>query len=369
MAGAGHPRVAADAGHPGVMAGAGRPSTTPSAPARGLRGPVLAALALLAAFAAALPARAQPADGRTFLPFFNAPPDGVPINHPPALELVIEGRAHRVEMDTGSTGVVLAARDIPHLDRLPQEGPGTLTYSSSGRIMRGHWVRLRLRIRGADGAEVHTRPMPVLAIDRIECQRTARFCRPSDRPRGVAMMGVGFARQKDHQPQGTPEHNPFLSLARQEVRRGYTVTRHGVWLGVTDAGTAGFSTVKLQRAEGADDWSPAPACLTLNQGPPACGSVLVDTGLTTMYLTIPAPDGGMARHLPDGARIGIGLLPGSGPTYTVTVGDRSDPAAPDAITLVPHGPRPFVNTSVRFLNRFEYLYDADRGLVGYRPLR
>lgn len=303
-----------------------------------------------------------------FLPFLDAPPEGTLINKPPTLELVIHGHRQRVEMDTGSTGVVLEAHDIPHIDRLPSEGPGTLTYSSSGRIMRGHWVRTRLTIRGADGAEVHTRPMPVLAIERIECQRTARSCRPSEHPRGVAMMGVGFARERDHQPEGTPEHNPFLSLERQEARRGYTVTRRGVWLGVTDAGTAGFSTVSLQRAEGADDWSPAPVCLTLNAGAPACGSVLVDTGVTTMYLTVPDPSGGMARSLVEGTRIGIGLLPNAGPTYTVTVGDRSDPAAPDAITLVPRGKRPFVNTSVRFLNRFDYLYDADRGLVGYRPL-
>ena len=40
------------------------------------------------------------------------------------------------------------------------------------------------------------------------------------------------------------------------------------------------------------------------------------------------------------------------------------------MTLVGTGQHaPFVNTSFHLLNGFDYLFDADRGLVGYRPPR
>ena len=36
------------------------------------------------------------------------------------------------------------------------------------------------------------------------------------------------------------------------------------------------------------------------------------------------------------------------------------------LTLVSRTRAPFVNTSLHFLNGFDYLYDADGGLVGFR---
>ena len=52
--------------------------------------------------------------------------------------------------------------------------------------------------------------------------------------------------------------------------------------------------------------------------------------------------------------------------YTFTVGDGFNPLAPRNINLVDRSRQPFVNTSVRFLNGFDYLYDADGGFVGLR---
>jgi hypothetical protein len=51
-------------------------------------------------------------------------------------------------MDTGSTGIVVSADKIPRIDTLPSLGPGTLTYSSSGRVMMGQWVITPVTIRG-----------------------------------------------------------------------------------------------------------------------------------------------------------------------------------------------------------------------------
>ena len=43
-----------------------------------------------------------------------------------------------------------------------------------------------------------------------------------------------------------------------------------------------------------------------------------------------------------------------------------NPLAPARLILVSRLRPPFVNTSVHFLNGFDYLYDADGGFVGFR---
>ena len=52
--------------------------------------------------------------------------------------------------------------------------------------------------------------------------------------------------------------------------------------------------------------------------------------------------------------------------YGFAVGGSGNQLAPDFLVLNTVRPQPFVNTSVRFLNGFDYLYDADGGFVGYR---
>ena len=58
------------------------------------------------------------------------------------------------------------------------------------------------------------------------------------------------------------------------------------------------------------------------------------------------------------------------PGYTFTAGDRDDAVVPERVILVGRGQRPpFVNTTVRALNAFDYLFDAEAGAVGFRPLK
>ena len=126
-----------------------------------------------------------------FLRFLNR---GEPrhLENPPHLELSFGGRRLRAVMDTGSTGIVVSASAIPNIDRLPNRGPGTLTYTSSGRIERGDWVVVRATIAGANGASVTTLPIPVLAVRSVDCLDNARNCTVREDPRHVAMIGVGF---------------------------------------------------------------------------------------------------------------------------------------------------------------------------------
>jgi hypothetical protein len=285
-------------------------------------------------------------------------------------------------MDTGSTGVVVSASAIPGFERLPNNGPATLTYTSSGRIMQGVWVTVPVTIAGANGASVTTRPMPVLAVTSIDCTETARTCTPHDDPRHVAMIGMGFGRPSRSQTERVPDKNPFLNLSGPAIaglHRGYVVTREGVELGVPATVPGGYATERLSRNEETGEWSGAPACITIDDRAPACGTVLPDTGLALMFLALPPdrvdslalPAGG-DRTLPAGTKVTITLAPG-GPggkaraAYSFAVGDLADPLTPRRVVVVGHGDRPtFVNTGVHVLNGFDYLYDADQGIVGYR---
>jgi hypothetical protein len=75
--------------------------------------------------------------------------------------------------------------------------------------------------------------------------------------------------------------------------------------------------------------------------------------------------------LAPGTKVAISLAPEAHPQagiagYSFRVGDAADPLAPSRLTLV-GGDRPtFVNTSVHLFNGFDYLFDADKGIVGYR---
>ena len=168
----------------------------------------------------------------------------------PHIGLSFGGPMLRAILDSGSTGVVVAAESIPDLDQLPSLGEGELTYTSSGRVMRGRWVVAPVTLAGADGAQLETEPMPVLAVTKVECLEHARDCGPSDAPRHIAMVGIGFAREHDRQPESTPEKNPLLRMsgAGTEWRHGYILTATGVHVGLTSANTGGeFQFIKLAR--------------------------------------------------------------------------------------------------------------------------
>ncbi len=157
------------------------------------------------------------------------------------------------------------------------------------------------------------------------------------------------------------------------LRRGYL---GGVSVGLTAGNTQGdFAYIELERA--GDDWAATPVCIAVNGATPAaCGTLLMDTGVTAMYLTVPdsqAPDAiltstGRSPTLVDGTKLTISIPTEAAPQalYGFTVGGAGNPLAPARLILVSRLRPPFVNTSVHFLNGFDYLYDADGGFVGFR---
>jgi len=307
-----------------------------------------------------------------YLPFLNDA-QGPPAR-PPAIGIAFPGgRTHTATLDTGSTGVVVAASMIPGFAQLPTRGEGRLTYTSSGRVMLGRWVLTPLTLHGRGGETARIERMPVLAVTRVACLRQARNCTPSAAPRNIAMVGIGFGREADAQAQSTPDKNPFLHLEHEgrAYRPGYVLTARGAHVGLTEANTRGeFRFRKLERDDAHGDWQPIPACLRVDgRAPAACGTLLVDTGVTTMYLTLPPAQVRGTRPLPAGTRVAIdlGTAGDATPLYDFHVGARAERMAPDALVLdVSDRKAPFVNTTVHFLAGYDYLYDAAGGFVAFR---
>jgi hypothetical protein len=95
-----------------------------------------------------------------------------------------------------------------------------------------------------------------------------------------------------------------------------------------------------------------------------------------MFLTVPEAQApadirvvkGGSTTLAAGTKVTISLPADDSPRarYSFVPGDKGNPLAPARLALVGAARAPFVNTSVRFLNGFDCLYDADGGLVGLR---
>jgi hypothetical protein len=326
------------------------------------------AVALAAPAMAAEPLASYPETGGTFLPFYDAPPPGEPLRAPPTLDISFGGRNYRAVVDTGSTGIVVAASMIPGFDSLPNQGEGKLVYTSSGRVMHGSWVTTPVRVSGADGSAVKTAAMTVLAVTQVTCLENARDCMPLDAPEHIAMLGIGFGREHDDQPQSTPDKNPLLQVAGRG-RAGYVVSREGLWVSLSrqDVGRS-FTFAKLER--GSSDWQAMPVCISLKDvKPSACGTLLMDTGVGRSFLTV--PDGQISadvlddRRLPDGTNVTVSE-PSGKPILSYTVGDRTNPVTPSEVIVRLAPEKTFINTSFHFLNAFDYLYDAEGGYVGYR---
>jgi hypothetical protein len=334
------------------------------------------------------PARAQDAPwlqyrGLTALeiPFANGP---ISAGYVPEVWLKLPGSApRRFGMDTGSTGIVVAAEHYAPGPGDVMVGPGRLVYNSSGRILNGiHYITDVVIQRDGD-TPVATARVQVLRVTEIACLEHARDCRPEQNPRGVAFMGVGFAR---HSAQGTEAgapQNPFTNLIAiasraplSSVRPGYVVTRTGVHLGMTSELTDGFAFVKLaplaassEAASHPDarEWSAAPMTVSVD-GIEGNGTILMDTGIKYMFLSPPAGTSLVhGTRAPAGTRIAIYLPDRRNPQpafYTFTVGERSNPLQPERVEVV-RDRGVFVNTGRMFLEGFDYLYDAAGGYVGY----
>ncbi len=287
------------------------------------------------------------------------------------------GPVRNFQVDTGSVGIVASADEVPNID--PNARPGQIKYSSSGVEEDGVWTTATVTFPDSKDAQgrVATAVVPVLAV------REKRFSgvgvnavahAPVLNPR-VYMFGVGFGRGRA----AHPENNPFVNLSEMQagtMRRGYTITRAGFTLGLTAAGVGpGYVFQKLAAnpvspgtaalRPGLKDWATPPGGVTVGAVSGPAGTVLMDTGLTNMMLAVPG--GPAAGEVPPGEKVTVALL-GGRLHYDFKAGDSADPLTPRRVTWITPTHGAFVNTGLRALSAFDYLYDADGGYFGLRPV-
>ena len=299
----------------------------------------------------------------------------------------------RFTMDTGSVGIV-ATQDVfqpaPEAQNL---GPGQQYYSSSGSIENGTWWSGKEDIYDASGKLVATADVPVLQVTSRACAPNARSCRPSKHPTGVAVIGIGFARESPQQPRGIPAYNAFLNLTSVATsggvlqplpagwRNGYVVTASGIYLGLDGANTKNAGFVKLQpnpaySTSTLPEWMSAPMTVSVN-GISGTGTVLMDTGVGIAYLSPPVgssvgpliacPSTGLPQCAPSGTVVTLYLPDQSAPVavYSFVVGQSDNPLRPDGVVMV-NGSAVSLNTSRYFLGGLDLIYDEADGLIGYR---
>lgn len=375
--------------------------------------PGLTAVLACAALAPQACAQSEPASGpdlgafdqARFIPFTPWPAGQAPFTAAPTVALRLDGplgafRPPPVVMDTGSTGLVISAADLPGYSAAKTAGytPGWEFLSSSKRLWIGHWVPTSVAFLDGAGVEVARSQVPVLVVEtELNCPGYDVKAAPGtcaapkariDLPKGIAYMGVGFGREGNGQSQGTPDKNPLLNIvaidgrpiAPTTFRRGYVVTRDGVHAGLTPALAAGFRFAKLgpPGAGGPLDWPQAPMRVAAGRLPAQPGALLIDTGIPTMYLGVADPsalrtvtqtnhnDKTPAKVLAAGETVTVTAPTAPATTFAFTVG-RPDDAAPSQVLVNSPMATAFVNTGRHVLRRYAVLFDADGGWFGLRP--
>jgi hypothetical protein len=215
----------------------------------------------------------------------------------------------------------------------------------------------------------------------------------------IAYMGIGFGRNRpsDGMPFATPRINPFLNIkmideqpvSETSMRCGYIVTKEGVHIGLTRENISGFAFSDLQQGlthkQDAKDWSMAAMCFRIDGGDRHCGTVLVDTGVSQMYIrpeeggsipnvSIPNPiKQGYAKtvkRVKPGTDIAVAFPSFHFPAaaYSFTVGEGSIIEPDFVVPALPTSP-PYVNTGRNFLHGYSIAFDAVGGRFGFRPVR
>jgi hypothetical protein len=289
-----------------------------------------------------------------------------------------------LQVDTGSDGIIMGASDVPNID--PKAPPGQMLYISSGNELDGVWTPATVTFldsRGPDGKPV-TAQVPVLAAQESRqipgAVNGSAVTRPVNHNPHAYMCGVGFARGKESHP----ERNPFLNLTQMRagtMRRGYAITRDGYTLGLTaaDAGP-GYVWQHLKEREvspeakrlapGLKDWDSSTGWIVVNGHREAGVPMLIDTGLTNFIIWTPGL--GQVENLPRGTQVEVNLLGGQLHYRFSSIEWRDtwsgDPAVPSKVSRTPTtAPVASVNTGLRTLAIYDYLYDADGGYLGLRP--
>ncbi|EGY01140.1 hypothetical protein AZA_88957 [Nitrospirillum viridazoti Y2] len=293
-----------------------------------------------------------------------------------------DAKVHTMDMDTGSTGVMLPIGEIVGYtrDQVVKMEKGWEFLSSDNLLSVGYWVPQDLVFVDKDKNPVAMAHLRVLAVEKqTKCssydeQKALPDCEGEPRPPYPHYMGVGFGRRYDGQPQGFPDRNALLSIVSIKgkpvqpgtMRAGYIITADGMRLGLTQDNTAGFTFSQLNPYQGSTlprDWAQVTACVSVKGQECVAGNALIDTGIAQMYLNLPQAK---AETLGKGDAVNI-RIPATGmpiATYAFTVNPQ-DPLQPSAVYV--HQRPAFANTGRHFLRSYQVAFDADGGYFGVWP--
>lgn len=280
------------------------------------------------------------------------------------------GKLHAVEIDTGSIGIVVPRSAVGK--KAHDTGtPGHMEYTSSGLIFTGEYYTAPVRIVDGSGHSVTTTSIRILAVDKASCDTTGHPDCHAGGVKDLGMMGVGFARGT-----GSAAINPFLHTldsSGKPMRAAYIIRNTAIVLGADVADEQSFKLVSLTR--GSDgDWNGLAGCFAISKSN-YCGSILVDTGIKYVIMSVPTKDRpkGMKDKIASGTSIDVSA-PQHGKTFWVhaIVGATADAAAaahaiapPTARWTTAAGTKYFINTGRSVLSADDYLYDSVSGKVGF----
>ena len=345
-----------------------------------------------------------------FIPFENDPTNIPPFTSAPSLSFTVDGQLYVTTMDAGSTGLLLAAAGLPNYDaETAAQYPVGWTYFTSSYILQtGNWIPETIVFLEAN----ITATVPVLAvttsvvcpwyntsIDTTSCPPSPNgtIVVPTIMPTEVEYMGVGFGREYNGQPQGTPDKVTLLNIdsidgetlengcityghEKSCINEGYIINKTGVTVGLTEENTKGFSFVKLalnhSYSDDPRDWTQTPCCISINDGPCSFGSLLLDTGIPQSYLILPPSvpvdvetTASQTLILADGVNVTVyfGLEGSYAATYDLTVGGEGNEMEPTEVIVDQTDTQsPFFNTGRHLYRDFDVLYDAIGGYLGLR---
>ncbi|KAH6857197.1 hypothetical protein B0I37DRAFT_319238 [Chaetomium sp. MPI-CAGE-AT-0009] len=245
-------------------------------------------------------------------------------------------------IDTGSTGIVLPGKDIAGFSQnhCTSANRGFHYLTSSNILYLGCWITKDLYFNVGDASHpvVHSR-VPILAVyRRIQCHKDTDdlvviatgdcpvkvttkddpSCHGSN-PTCFGIMGIGWGRLDDGQPQATSDKNPLINVINIAVSgfdiarlyKGFIIHRGGITVGLTDGNTMGIDFTDLTEhldqsttpggpgSGGTRNWNLLPACIWFGTEDPATDdcqevSALLDTGIPQSYFRIPTTSG----HVP-----------------------------------------------------------------------
>lgn len=294
----------------------------------------------------------------------------------------IGGGPHTTSViDTGSEGILFARRYLGK-DYVETHLPFFMEYTSSKNTYKGTWV---MALVSFSSSRDPTSPGTTVATTARMMLRAVDECNGETDCKKIntAMIGVGFDRDTSPGQQDSggnpipPNINPFLQLedmAAGILRAGFILawSTRSIVLGLPSFDDLTFTRITLQ-PQPSGPWTAPTVTVALPDAHILLQdvSLLMDCGIGESFIQAPADvqapvvDGHSAVMASQHVHVSLSGL--AQPLYSFIVGDAGSGAPTQVLwghNL--HDGMPFINTGRHALSQFDYLFDGDKGALGFR---